>query len=116
MSTNFEGKQFIDAANEILKIDNLTEELVRTSVGRFYYGAFLEARDSAGITNTSGSVHEEVIKHYSRKDQSISNRLADLKKQRGMADYDLSVAVKERDAQKARRLANRILKSLGIGQ
>lgn len=114
MSTNFEGRQFIYAANEILKIEDLTEELVRTSVGRFYYGAFLEARDSAGITSNSGSVHEDVIKYYSRKDHTLSNRLADLKKKRGRADYNLSVEVKERDARDAKRLANKILASLGL--
>jgi len=112
MLTNFEGKQFLDAAEQILRIENLTEELVRTSVGRFYYAAFLEARESARITNNSGSVHEDVIRYYSSRNPTLSNRLVSLKRKRAKADYDLSDSVTERDARDAKRLAYKIVSSL----
>ncbi len=85
----------------------------RTVVNRAYYGAFLTARDFANVTNESGSVHSDVIKHFEKKRAGIvSNNLDSLKKLRTKADYKPKETLSEQEAKTSCRTANKIVKEI----
>lgn len=99
-------------AFEMLKRDG-SEMEHRNVVNRAYYGAFLVARDSAGITNVGGSVHKDVEVHYRRKHMTrISNNLDKLKRWRHIADYEPHQDVTYHRANNSCRTARNILKQL----
>ena len=85
----------------------------RTVVNRAYYGAFLAARDCAGITNVGGSVHRAVVEHYLNKHMTrVSNNLDNLKKLRQEADYEPHKDVTYHKANNSCRTARKILDQL----
>lgn len=91
------------------------EAHVRTIISRAYYGAFLVARDKAGITNTSYNVHKQVQTHYSNaKKTTLANRLDDLRVKRNRADYHMDETMTSRDSGMACKLATNILQELGV--
>lgn len=86
---------------------------LRTVINRAYYSAFLSVRDIAKITNSSGSVHQEVLNYTDKRtDLDIFNQLKQLRKLRIDADYKLNVEISKRDAAKSLKLAQYILKTL----
>ncbi len=95
-------------------LQNSDQEMqYRNVVNRAYYGAFLTARDAAGITNNSGSIHRDVIQHYQDKKKSIiGNNLDVLKKLRQTADYEPQHNMSIHDAKKSCRTAEKILTEL----
>ncbi|GAA6167849.1 HEPN domain-containing protein [Sessilibacter corallicola] len=85
----------------------------RTVVNRAYYGAFLTARDFAKVSNESGSVHSDVIKHFEKKKAGIvSNNLDSLKKLRTKADYKPKETLSEQEAKTSCRTANKIVREI----
>lgn len=88
------------------------EAIYRSVVNRAYYAAFLLARDKAGITNTGGSVHQDVIKYYQAHQSSVSNRLMQLKKLRSDADYSSCKQMQLNDANKALKISNNVFNAL----
>lgn len=85
----------------------------RTVVNRAYYGAFLTARDFAKVSNKSGSVHSDVIKHFEKKKAGIvSNNLDSLKKLRTKADYKPEETLSEQEAKTSCRTANKIVREI----
>ena len=67
---SIDPKDMVAYALGMLKTDG-SEMEHRTVVNRAYYGAFLAARDSAGITNVSVSVHRVVVEYYLNKHMTI---------------------------------------------
>jgi len=69
--------------------DPLVPEVSRVIVGRAYYAAFLAARDAAN--RTGARIHNDVIAYYhGSKNTYVGNKLADLKRLREQADYELN--------------------------
>jgi uncharacterized protein (UPF0332 family) len=85
---------------------------MRTCISRAYYSAFLIARDKAGITSNSGSVHKTVIDYYLPRNKVIHNRLKNLSQRRGDADYDMKKPVSEKDAGIALNICKEIIEVL----
>lgn len=85
----------------------------RTVVNRAYYGAFLTARDHAGITTSGGSIHAEVISYYQAKKMGkIGNNLDSLKRLRQKADYQPHDDIGIAEARSSCRTAQTILKEI----
>lgn len=91
------------------------EARARAIISRAYYGAFLEARNRAGITDKSLGVHQKVHDHYSKAGRAaLANRLDDSRKRRNDADYDTTVSLTSMDSGKALKQARKILEELGV--
>lgn len=88
------------------------EAAYRTVIGRAYYAVHLCAKDCAKIKNASGSVHEEVMKHFETRNKRLFRQIKDLRDLRNKADYELSEKVLKRGAGESLRLTREILKSL----
>ncbi|MDO6422881.1 hypothetical protein [Saccharophagus degradans] len=106
-------QDFVKFAYSLLKANDKQdgcEIQLRTSINRAYYGAFLTARNHAGITNSSGSVHKDVIEHYlNQKAGKVGNNLDSLKRLRQKADYEPDKTITINDAKTSCRTANTIL-------
>jgi uncharacterized protein (UPF0332 family) len=94
--------------------DPLIPEVSRVIVGRAYYAAFLAARDQANQSGTGARIHNDVISHYRAKDSFVSNKLADLKRLREQADYDLNNSVLTSDIDTSLKGCKAILKKLKL--
>jgi hypothetical protein len=81
-------------------------------VSRAYYGAFLMARDNAGIKKDASSVHQDTINHYETRSPKIGNRLKSLRRQRNIADYELDARVGQRESGEALKLSKQIQEAL----
>ena len=92
----------------------LREVELRNIINRCYYGAFLTARDIAGIDNKSASVHREVIDFFSKspKNPRIGNNLVALKKLRHKADYEPDANINSNDTKSCLTRAKKILEDL----
>lgn len=91
------------------------EACARAIISRAYYGAFLEARNKAGIADKSSVVHRIVHDHYFRNGhQALANRLDDLRIKRNDTDYDTDKVITSMDSGKALKLAKRILQDIGF--
>lgn len=91
------------------------ESPIRTVISKAYYGAFLEARNRAGIKSKAATVHLDVIAHYNKNNKSaIANRLDSMRANRNDADYETSKTITSRDAGIALGAAKRILLDLGV--
>ncbi|EBA00921.1 hypothetical protein [Marinobacter sp. ELB17] len=113
MQNRFDGNGFVKIASEILSCAQADpESAARTAAGRFYYGAFLQARDAANIKDTSGSVHDSVIRAYAAKNSTLSNRLNELRKLRNAADYHINTPFPAIHARRCQTLAKKILAAL----
>jgi uncharacterized protein (UPF0332 family) len=113
MQNRFDGNGFVKIASEILSCTQADpESAARTAAGRFYYGAFLQARDAANIKNTSGSVHDSVIQAYAAKNSKLSNQLNELRKLRNAADYQINAPFPPINARRCQTLAKKILADL----
>lgn len=89
------------------------EALARTVISKAYYGAFLEARNKAGIADKSPGVHKTVHDHYSKAGKSaLANRLDESRLKRNEADYDTTLTITSRDSGKALAQAKKFCKSL----
>ncbi|MCA8837541.1 MAG: hypothetical protein K8963_06795 [Proteobacteria bacterium] len=103
---------FIDYSYEVylttLQQNPANEVPFRTIINRSYYGAFLIARDFAGIKGNH-NVHTRVIYYYeSNKHSAISAQLRNLKLLRQTADYNLSSDINRKLAKASYSLASKI--------
>ena len=89
-------------------------EVSRVIIGRAYYAAFLAARDQARETGTGARVHQDVINHYRDKNTYVSNKLADLKRLREQADYELNKTVSCSDVNSSLKGCRAILLQLKL--
>lgn len=112
----FDPYQFLRHARTYLACEkDLQDAGWRSAVSRAYYGAFLQARDSAGITGQSASVHENTATYYlNRHSSAVGNRLAELRRLRNSADYDLRCTISRRDAETCIKKAQRIFAELRV--
>ncbi len=79
------------------------EARARTIISRAYYGAFLEARNRAGITDKSADVHKKVHGHYSKAGRAaLANRLDESRILRNDADYDTTISLTSMQSGKTR--------------
>lgn len=115
MPNLFDGRNFVTVADQVMQCQGITpESATRTAIGRYYYGAFLEARDAAGITDRSPGVHTAVIDYYAARNSKLSNHLKDLRRSRNKADYQTERPLPGVEARRCKGLANKVLKELGI--
>jgi uncharacterized protein (UPF0332 family) len=123
MSDDCGGKELVCFAYNILQkhqkniediFENVSDEVVfRSVINRSYYGAFIKARNLAGIKNQSGSVHRDVISHYENKKlTNISNSLLKLLRNREKADYRINEKVSIQEARSSLTMANKIIEAL----
>lgn len=108
---NFNPVEFYIFAGE-LYTQSANEAAYRTIIGRSYYAVHLCAKDHANITNSSGSIHKEVIEYFQTRDRRVFRQITDLKNLRSKADYKLIETVEKREAGESLRLAKEILKTL----
>lgn len=91
------------------------EARARAVVSKSYYGAFLEARSKAGITEKSASVHSKVHDHYVKTGKlALANRLDESRVKRNDADYNIAKCITSMDSGKALGRARKILEELGV--
>ena len=102
-------KDMVGYARAMLKNDSSEMEL-RNIVNRAYYGAFLTARDMAGIASGGGSVHREVMDYYGGS--RVSNNLKALKRLRQVADYIPQATITFQNARASCRKARSVLDDL----
>lgn len=109
-------------ANGLANNGTPTEAEFRTAVGRYYYSAFLHARDrllslarisSPDITD----VHGKVVKATREKKRSLGDQLDSLRRLRTEADYvmitsDPSLTDWSKNSSAAKKTADRIIPSL----
>lgn len=108
----FDPVEFYQFAGQLYQQKSEREVENRIIINRAYYSAFLCARHSSKISNSSGSVHKEVIDYFEKHNKTIFNQLKQLKNLRQTADYDLDSDVLSREARKSLTLAGQILKTL----
>ena len=91
------------------------EARARAIVSRAYYGAFLAARNRAGIGDKSSGVHKRVHQYYTNAGRAaLANRLDDSRIRRNDADYDTTLKITSLDSGNALKLAKRILAEVGV--
>lgn len=123
MNTGYDEKELVDFSDNIIKkyqsnldniFENISDETIfRSIINRSYYGAFLRARNKAGIRNEGGSVHQCVINHYEDKKLTmISNTLLKLRRNREKADYKTHEKVSVQDAKLSLKMAKKIIDAL----
>jgi hypothetical protein len=132
MSDNFDPKEFLHLADELLKNDTGKREVIsRTIVNRSYYAALLFARefinskdknllDNRENTEDKKSIHwrvREGLKKIGQRQPSkmlcpTSDFLYQLFKQRGDADYNISLKVGNLEAMRATSLSRKIIDNL----
>ncbi|MFT6031149.1 MAG: hypothetical protein ACI8O8_002899 [Oleiphilaceae bacterium] len=107
-------KEIVTYAREMLNGGNCSEIEIRNIINRSYYGAFLTARDKAGIDNRSASVHGEVIEFFFKpaNNSRIANNLIALKKCRHQADYQPSIDISYQEAKNCVARAWKIIQDL----
>ncbi|MES2366112.1 MAG: hypothetical protein V4563_09485 [Pseudomonadota bacterium] len=112
----FKPVDYYYLAGWLYKQQNPHEEArARAVIAKAYYGAFLEARNKAGITDKTVSVHAKVHDYYFKAgDLALSNRLDDLRIKRNQADYDTALSITSRDSGQALAWARKILDTLGV--
>ena len=109
----FDPVEFYQFAGQLYQQKSEREVENRIIINRAYYSAFLCARCFSKISNSSGSVHKEVIDYFEKQpNKNIFNQLKQLKDLRQKADYDLNSAIVSRQAGKSLKLAEHILKKL----
>jgi uncharacterized protein (UPF0332 family) len=91
------------------------EARARAVVSKSYYGAFLAARNKAGITDKSPSVHSKVHDYYAKAGKlALAKRLDESRVKRNDADYDITKSMTSMDSGKALARAKKILEELGV--
>lgn len=113
---SFSPVDFYHLASWLYTQQNIHDEArVRAVISKAYYGAFLEARDKAGISDKSAGVHKIVHDHYFNKGQlALANRLDESRVKRNDADYDTALSLTSMDSGKALGRARKILQELGV--
>lgn len=94
--------------------DPLIPEVSCVIVGRAYYAAFLAARDHANQQGMGARIHNDVISHYRYRDSFVSNKLADLKRLREKADYELTNTVSLSDVDTSLKGCKAVLRKLTL--
>lgn len=102
-----EPNSLVDYAQSLFG-KNMNEVTRRTVVNRAYYGAFLVARDLAGITQKRG-VHQKVIDHYLMQSNSIGNQLKTLRNLRNQADYSMNSTIVYQDTDLCCKTAKKVI-------
>ncbi len=112
----FKPVDFYYLAGWLFKQQNPHDEArARAVVSKAYYGAFLEARDKAGIADKSSGVHKKVHDYYFTAGKlALANRLDELRIKRNEADYDTTLTITSRDSGKALAQTKKILEELGV--
>lgn len=109
----FDPVEFYQFAGQLYQKKSEREVENRIIINRAYYSAFLCARNFSKISNSSGSVHKEVIDYFEKQpNKIIFNQLKQLKDLRHKADYDLKTVILSRQAGKSLKLAEHILNKL----
>ena len=88
MAVPFDPAQKLRVA-AVLAAPDANDAMLRTAVGRAYYGVFLVARDRLGVV-TSEKVHSEVIRLLTRRDRKLGNQMFFLLNLRLAADYQMT--------------------------
>ncbi len=102
----FNPYDFFDLAR---KLGKNNEAGIRTSVGRAYYASFLIARNALSIDEKNPQVHRKVLSMLYSRNPVIANKLHYLRRLRNLADYDIELAMKVDDAEKAIKFAEEII-------
>lgn len=112
----FKPVDYYHLAGWLYKQQNLYDEArARAVISKAYYGAFLEARNKAGITDKSPGVHARVHDHYVKTGKlALANRLDESRVKRNDADYDVLKSITSMDSGKALARAKKILEELGV--
>lgn len=112
-----DGREFLDVADSLL-LDR-RQAYVQTSIGRFYYSAYLEARSFCeahlGFVRSANSrEHQDVPALIGQLDPEIANELKWIRRYRNNADYDIHLSDEtiRLQVQDARTVAYRIVAAL----
>lgn len=112
-----EGREFLDVA-DLLLLDH-RESFLRSSIGRSYYAAYLEARSFCerylGFERTASSrEHQQVATLMVGLDTSVADTLRFLRGYRNTADYDIHVSNQtvRLTADRSRRSADYVIAAL----
>jgi uncharacterized protein (UPF0332 family) len=115
------ASEFSEVANLLIGIGGvLREGRERSAVSRYYYAAFLEARDKLSAARGASfrrEAHEKVRRAYAWAEDTQLRRLGQyleqLKKLREEADYDIAQPADSLAAQEARSLYEAFVKGIG---
>jgi len=111
---SIKGEDLYNYASDLYELNKADSEeiILRQVSGRAYYGAFLFARDKAGLTSTSADVHKMTSNYWRVRREDVANHLDDLKKKRTEADYQIKDDYNAADAGKSLKLAKKIITKL----
>jgi len=112
-----EGRAFLEVADHLLHDER--ESFLRSSIGRSYYAAYLEARVFCerylGLVRSSSSrEHQLVATCLLTFDPSVADTLRFLRRDRNTADYDIDVSdhTVRLTSNRARRSAELVIAAL----
>lgn len=110
----FDPKELLELAEDLSRQPGEAHE--RSAISRAYYGAFLMARDAAGIQDETSEAHFATWRHYAdRGETQLAKDLRKLRKARNLADYKTDVHVSPHvcdEAMQASRRINSMLKRM----
>ncbi|CAD6548619.1 hypothetical protein LMG27952_04757 [Paraburkholderia hiiakae] len=110
-----EPREFLAVARELHQGAQNTEEAkLRSAVSRAYYAAFLYARNTAGIADSTSTVHSLTRQHYLKIGEAkVASRLDSLRVSRNDADYDLALSFSKIKSNQAIDIAQRVIEHIG---
>lgn len=107
----FDPQEVLEVAEALSKEGG--EARRRSAISRAYYGAFLMARDAAGIQDDTSGVHAATWRHYvDRGETQLARDLRKLRKARNLADYKTDRRVPPQICDEALEACQRVRSSL----
>ena len=114
----FNPSDFLTLADELAQSGE-NESKIRTSIGRTYYAAFLNAREQLEIggwevpktAKAHGKVRK-ILQKYGGEGRSLSDKLLNLSIIRDNADYELGKTFEQKTALRKIKLAQKIIEKL----
>lgn len=123
MLSQFNPSEFFAAADYLKEKKSLGDDaFLRSSISRYYYAAFICARDKFSIKTKGPSGHKSVLEFYEKHiDENteqgslfmtVHDNLQTLKGLREKADYEPHNACKTKECTRSRALSEQVLDSL----
>lgn len=113
----FAPSDFLDLAGKLC-VSTSDESELRTSISRSYYASFLSARERLAacghyLPKKSGADHQGVLNTLVKLGSwRIRNKLDSLRQLRSLADYELTAPVGFKQAERAKLLAQALIRRI----
>lgn len=123
MLKKFAPRQFFETAAFLQEKAGVGDDgYLRSSISRYYYAAFICARDQVNISSFGMSGHKKVADFFSERAsqdseeglvyKTVGDNLAALKRLREKADYESNAICQTKECTKSRKLSEQVLEAL----